>query len=398
MDFGRTFLDFKSLHAQDTMMTRNAFVLEKQETKDADTLLVSSLILLVGIGLGMLFSASYHRGLTVFKDPYYFVRRQALWVGMGGVLAVMAMKVPLEWTKRITPHILLVSLLLMGICLIPGVSPRLLGARRWIVLFGLSFQPSELAKLALVLYLAFILEKKQDRFNDPLNSILPPAVVILVFSALTYLQNDFSTAAFLFLLGFVCFYVAGVPLRYLVVFLLTIAPIGFYLLFTREHRVQRLLTFLNPGLDPTGTGFQVLAARNALLRGGFWGIGIGQGTRKLGGLPEAHSDFIAAVIGEELGLIGILLILGLFITFAARGYAIAYAMSAPYQRYLAFGLTSSILIQALTNLSVVSGIVPATGIPLPFISSGGSSLMISLIMCGLLLNLSRQVRSERGSL
>lgn len=379
-------------------MMRNAFVLEKQETKDADALLISVLILLVGLGLGMLFSASYHRGLTVFKDPYYFVRRQALWVVLGGVLAILAMKVPLEWVKRITPHILLVSLVLMAICLIPGATPKLLGARRWIVLLGFSFQPSELAKLALVLYLAFILDKKQDRLDDPVNSILPPAVVILVFSALTYLQNDFSTAAFLFLLGFVCFYVAGVPLRYLIFFLLSIAPIGIYLLFTKEHRVQRLLTFLNPGLDPTGAGFQVLAARNALLKGGFWGIGIGQGTRKLGGLPEAHSDFIAAVIGEELGWIGILLILGLFVTFAARGYSIAYAMSSPYHRYLAFGLTSSILIQALTNLSVVSGIVPATGIPLPFISSGGSSLLISMIMGGLLLNLSRQACMERGGL
>ncbi|GAB4374333.1 MAG: putative lipid II flippase FtsW [Spirochaetales bacterium] len=378
------------------MNMRNTFVLEKQETREADALLVSTMILLVGLGLGMLFSASYHRGLTVFQDPYYFIRRQVLWVGLGGLAAVLVSKVPLDWIRRVTPHILLVSLFLMGLCLVPGVSPKLLGARRWIVLFGFSFQPSELAKLAMVLYLAFILEKKQERLNDPVNSILPPAVVILVFAALTYLQNDFSTAAFLFILGFLCFYVAGVPFRYLGVFLLTTAPLGFYLMFTKEHRVQRLLTFLNPGLDPRGAGFQVLAARNALLRGGFWGIGIGQGTRKLGGLPEAHSDFIAAVIGEELGWIGILLVIGLFLTFAARGYSIAYTMNSAYHRYLAFGLTSSILIQALTNLSVISGIIPATGIPLPFISSGGSSMLISLIMCGLLLNLSRQIQPGKG--
>jgi cell division protein FtsW len=379
-------------------MIRKAFVPEKLERGEPDMILVSTLILLVGLGLGMLFSASYHRALTVFKDPYYFVRRQAIWVGLGTVGAYITMKVPLEYVKRVTPHILLLSIVTMTLCFIPGVSPKLLGAQRWIVLFGFSFQPSELAKLAMVLYLAFILDKKQDRLDDALNSVIPPAVVILVLVALTYLQNDFSTAAFLFFLGFVCFFIAGVRFRYLLIFGLAIAPVGVYLLLTKEHRIQRLLTFLNPGLDPTGAGFQVLAAKNALMRGGFWGIGIGQGTRKLGGIPEAHSDFIAAVIGEELGWIGILIVLGLFAAFAVRGYSLAYHLDTLYSRYLAFGLTSCIVIQALTNLSVVSGVLPATGIPLPFISSGGSSLVFSLIMSGLLLNLSRQDFSRDGGI
>jgi cell division protein FtsW len=204
------------------------------------------------------------------------------------------------------------------------------------------------------------------------------------------MQNDFSTALFILLLGLLMFFIAGVPLRYFLFLFFTVIPLAGILIFTREHRVRRLMTFLNPESDPTGTGYQVIAANSALRRGDFWGEGFGMGTEKLGGLPEAHSDFIFAVYAEEAGFIGVVLAIGFFVAFAVRGYGIALMYEEErFGFLLAFGITSCILYQTLVNMAVVSGLLPATGLPLPFFSHGGSAMVVALIMCGLLLNLSR---------
>jgi cell division protein FtsW len=171
-------------------------------------------------------------------------------------------------------------------------------------------------------------------------------------------------------------------------------PLATILLLSREHRVNRILAYLDPAHDPSDTGYQILASRTALVQGGFWGRGIGQGTRKFGALPEAHSDFVFASIGEELGFIGVAVVLILFLAFAYRGFSIAWSTDDTFEALLAFGLTAVILFQALLNMAVVSGLVPATGIPLPFFSQGGSSVFVTLVMCGLLLGLSRRVRGE----
>jgi cell division protein FtsW len=255
-----------------------------------------------------------------------------------------------------------------------------------------------MAKIAVILYLAFILNKKQEKLDDPVNSLLPPLIITAVFAGLTYLQNDFSTAVFLLLLGLSLFFIAEVKVRYILLMFAATLPVSLFLLFSKEHRVQRLITFLEPGRDPVGADYQVLAARNALLKGGFWGTGIGQGTRKLGGLPEAHSDFVFAVLAEELGFLGVLLVILLFLAFAYRGYTIALQCEDRYGFYLAFGATTCIIFQAMLNMAVVSGLVPATGIPLPFFSSGGSSVLAALTLCGLLVNLSRRVPPRNGAL
>ncbi len=376
---------------------RVQFVPDKIDRRPADALFISLIIILVGLGLGVLFSASYHRALTVFRDPYYFIRRQILWVTLGTAAAAVASTVSLSFLKRVTPGVVLLSLFLMLLCFVPGVAPRIMGARRWIVVMGQSFQPSELAKVAVILYLAFILQKKQDRLGDVVNSLLPPLLVTLAFAGLTYLQNDFSTAVFLLMLGLSLFFVARVRLRYIFLMFAAALPVGVYLLFSKEHRIRRILSFLEPGRDPVGADYQILAAKNALLKGGFWGTGIGQGTRKLGGLPEAHSDFVFAVLGEELGYLGVVLVVLLFLAFAYRGYAIAGRREDGYGFYLAFGATTCVLFQGLLNMAVVSGLVPATGIPLPFFSSGGSSVFITLVLCGLLVNLSRSSGEADGA-
>jgi cell division protein FtsW len=268
-----------------------------------------------------------------------------------------------------------------------------MGARRWIFLFGLSFQPSELAKLCLVIYLAAILSKKEDRLGDAVNSILPPLIVVTTFVAIILLQNDFSTALFVFAVCLAIFFVANVKLVYFLLLGSVVVPMGIILLFTREHRIQRLMAFLDPMKDPSGSGFQILQAREALAGGGLWGRGLGMGVKKLGSLPEAHSDFIFAVVGEELGLVGMLGVLLLFVLFALRGYAVARAAEDGGDRfgfYLAFGLTSMVVFQAVLNIAVVVGLVPATGIPLPFFSGGGSSILVTMTMGGLLVGVSRR--------
>lgn len=379
-------------------MMRTRFVPDKIERRPADAFFVSLIIILVGLGLGIMFSASYHRALTVFQDPYYFVRRQIIWIVLGSIAALFMSKVSLHFLERITVPLMLLSIVLMALCFVPGTAPRILGARRWIVIMGQSFQPSELAKVSLILYLSFILHRREDQIDDFVNSLLPPLLIILLFTGLTYLQNDFSTAVFLLMLGLSLFFVAQVRLRYLFLMLAAALPAGGFLLFSKQHRIQRILSFLEPGRDPVGADYQMLAAKNALVKGGFWGIGIGQGTRKLGGLPEAHSDFVFAVLGEELGFLGVVLVVFLFLAFAHRGYGVARKRRDPYGFYLAFGATTCILFQGLLNMAVVSGLVPATGIPLPFFSSGGSSLFSTLLLCGLLLNLSRSSGEIRGGI
>ena len=370
------------------------FDAERIEKRQFDLVFLTVLALLVGIGTTMLFSSSHFRAENLFADPLHFLRRQAAWVVLGAGAAIIAARLSLERLRSWIPSLLLVTFGLMVLTFIPGIGVRFLGARRWIFVFGYSFQPSELVKLALVIYLAHILSRKHARIDDPVNALLPPALVVALFVILIYLQNDFSTAGFVIVIAMTLFFTAGVPIRYFFSLGAMVLPLSLLMLLTKEHRVNRILAFIDPGRDPAGAGYQVLTARAALVHGGLWGTGVGGSVRKLGWLPEAHSDFVFAVIAEELGLIGVTLIVVLFATLAYRGYRIAYRSGNRFYSLLAFGLTSSIFRQTLLNMAVVSGVVPATGIPLPFFSSGGSSVFVTLVMCGLLLNISR--RNDSG--
>ena len=370
----------------------------------SDSVLVAALIVLTGSGLAVLLSASYFYGDRLFDDPLRFFRRQVLWVALGTLLATIAASVPLRYLRRAVLPLVAVSLPLVVLTSVPGIGLSAMGAQRWIVVGGLSFQPSELAKLALVVYLAHILDRKGNlaelSYGRTMRVIVPPMLVAGLFAALVYLQNDFSTPIFLVFMAMAMLWLAGVRMGLFAALAMAGTPLALMLLLTKEHRVLRLIAFLEPTADPAGSGYQVLAARDALARGGVWGTGIGRGQMKLGPLPEAHSDFIFAVAGEELGLVGVVLILGLFAVLAWRGYLIVRHHRDRFARYLAFGLTTSIVAQAFLNLAVVSSLVPATGLPLPFYSSGGSALLTTFVMCGLLVGLSRrpaQVDAERLS-
>ena len=369
--------------------------MERIEGDTGDLMLLLTLVTLIGLGAAVLFSASYPYAQAVFRDPYYFLKRQVLWILIGTVSALIAAQVPLDLVRKSVPLLVAGTFVLMLLTFVPGIGLPIQGARRWVFFFGISFEPSELVKLTLVVYLASIFSKKQDRIDDAVNALLPPLLVAAVFVALTYMQNDFSTAFFILVIALAMFLVAQVRVAYLLLLSVLVVPLGGVMLFTKTHRVRRLMAYLNPLADPQGSGYQVIASQTALSGGGLWGRGMGKGIKKLGGLPEAHSDFIFAVVGEEAGFLGALFVLLLFVLFAWRGYGIAFRAEDSFQRYLAFGLTTVVFLQAMLNIAVVAGLVPATGIPLPFFSSGGSSMLISLTACGLLINLSR-IRPHRG--
>ncbi len=359
-----------------------------------DAVLVIVLFLLIGFGLSALFSASHNWAEQLYGDPYRLVRRQALWVVLGIAVAMLAYHVPLDVLRSAVPLMIVAAVGLMAMTFVPGFGEEYLGGRRWILLFGSSFQPSELVKVVLVFYLAHIFDRKQDRLDDTVNSVVPALIVVGFFAALIYLQNDFSTAVFVATVALLIFFVARVRLRFFLSLGLVAAPLTTILLLTREHRVLRILAYIDPNLDRFGSGYQVLAAQRALVQGGLWGRGIGQSLQKYGSLPEPHSDFVFAVLGEELGFVGVLLVLGLFAALAIKGYHLAFTATSVFRSLLAFGLTSLIALQALLNMAVVCGLIPATGIPLPFFSHGGSAILMTLLVSGLLLNVAREEMRE----
>ncbi len=371
------------------------FQVEKETGKKIDPVLFYIMVLLLGTGLTFLFSSSYPNALRLGKAPEFFLKRQLIMVGAGIVGAAFFAAVPVDRLKKSVPLFLVLSFILSLAVL--AVGKEIQGARRWIVLAGHSFQPSELVKITVVLYISSVFSKKYDKI-DQLYTVSHPAVVVSLFALMIFGQNDFSTAIFLIFVAGAMFFIAGVKLRYFFSAFLAVIPFMLVLILSKEHRVKRLIAFIDPEKDPAGVGYQIIKAKAALVSGGLWGSGIGNGVKKFGTLPEAHSDFIFAVVGEETGFIGVFIIIILFIVFAVRGYAISLDCSRKgdyFSSFLGFGITTSILYQALMNMAVVSGVVPATGIPLPFFSHGGSSMLVTLLMCGMLLNISKNYHEKK---
>lgn len=346
-------------------------------------------LLLVGLGAAALFSASYSFCRVYLDDPLYMIRRQLIWIGLGSFLAYFISRTPLSFIKDSVPWILIAVIVLNLMTYIPGLGVIRGGARRWIEVFGISFQPSELVKVALILYLSRMLEKNRKRLDDMSHVLLPLYLVTVFFTGLIYFQNDFSSALFVFLLAFLLFFIAGVPLKNLAVFLGgSLLPLGF-MLAARSYRLERIRTWFRPMDDPGGSGYQILKAREALVEGGFWGVGIGQGQEKVG-FAAAHSDFVVAVIGEETGFLGIALLLAAFFMLLVKGYGLALSRKTLFSFYASIGLITALFFQVLINFAVVCGLIPVTGIPLPLFSSGGSSTLTAFIIFGLIFNMARE--------
>jgi cell division protein FtsW len=371
------------------------FSIERVETTKADTIIVACVIVLAGMGLATLFSASYDYALRFFNNPYYFLIRQGLALLVSVVALLICARVDLALVQKKIPLILAVTFGLSLLPFLPVIGMEKNGAARWFRIGPASFQPSELVKLVIVFYLAHIFSRKEGREEDDwTGTIVPPAVMTALSVLFVYAQNDFSTAVFVLFLGLCMFWIARVKIRYIISLIVVPLPIGLIMMFTQEHRVERIITFLRPKHDAQGISYQVNASLEALIQGGFWGKGIGMGTKKLGGIPEVQSDFVFAAFGEEVGFLGVVAVLAIVCLLSWRGYQAALASKTSFEYYLGFGLSTLFLYQVLANMAVVSGLVPATGMPMPFFSAGGSSLLATGVLCGFLLNISRRAPRE----
>ena len=346
-------------------------------------------LLLVFVGLVMVFSASAVMAKERFHSGYYFLLRQLGWAAAGIFAMVAAMKIDYRRYKHpgaVFTFLGVTALMLISVFFLD----RAHHTHRWIHWGAFSLQPSELAKPALILFLAFFLESRVKAINDWRNTILPAAVPTLIFIALIVFQPDLGTAIACACITACMLFVAGMDLRYLVYAVLSSLPLLYLLIFHVAYRRDRILAFLNPYSDPQGKGFHIIQSLVAVSTGGITGVGLMEGKQKLFYLPEPHTDFIFAVTAEELGLLGSLVVVVLFTIFLWRGIRTALRTQDMFGRFLAVGITSMIVVQALINISVVLGLMPTKGIPLPFVSYGGSSLFVTLASVGVLLNISKQ--------
>lgn len=350
-------------------------------------LVLGTTALLLGIGLIMVLSASSIFALVNYGSSFSIVTRQMIFAVLGVGGAVVAARIPLPLMRRMILPFLIVSVGLIGATFVPGVGIEVNGNRNWLPLFGgFQLQPSEFAKLALVLWIADLYARRQ-KYLGKVRYIITPMVPVAGFVALLVVgQHDLGTAVVIFAVIVGMLWIAGLPGRQMGGIVATLFVGLVVAVANAPHRVERLLNFTNPQADPDSAGFQAIHGMMALARGGFWGVGLGGSRQKWGSLPEAHTDFILAVIGEELGLLGTLVVLGLFIVLGFAGIRIAMRTREPFVRYAASGITIWLLIQAIINIGMVLGLLPVIGIPLPLISYGGSSLLVTLVSLGVLLN------------
>jgi cell division protein FtsW len=344
-------------------------------------------------GVVMVFSASAVWAGQRFDDPTHFSFKQVVAAALGVAVMFLIMKVDYHHYKKPMVVYSIISMV-VALCVLALVQPEVRGTHRWIQLPGFSFQPSELAKLGLVAFLAYFIDRRKGQINDARYTLLPIGVMAGVLSAVILLQKDLGTVLALMLITFILLYIAGLRLRWIGIASLLALPVGyiaFYLLvYLVPYRWNRILVFWDPWIDASGYGWQTIQGLTAVASGGIAGLGYMASRQKMFFLPDAHTDFIFAIIGEELGLLGTLFVLTMFAVFLWRG--LATAMRAPdlFGFYLALGLTLTICLQAFINMSVVLKLVPSKGIPLPFLSYGGSSFVVMLAAVGVLLNISQQ--------
>jgi len=353
-----------------------------------DLWLATAVLLLTAGGLVMVYSASAVKAGAELHDQFYFLKRQLLAAGLGMGTLLLGLRLGARGAEKLAYLLLGATVLALLLVLVPGVGRVAGGARRWINLGLFSFQPAELAKVALVLYLARSLAKKQEKMKLFSIGLLPHLLVTLLLVGLCLLQRDFGTGVVLALVLFAMLFAAGAKVSYLLLALLLAVPVAWRVVAGTPYRMQRIQAFLDPFQHKEGAGWQMVESLLGIGNGGWLGQGLGQGKGKLFYLPAAHTDFIAAVVAEEVGLIGIALLLLLYGIVAWRGFRAALRATDPFACYAALGLTVLITAQALINLSVVFVLLPTKGLTLPFVSYGGSSLITLLGAAGLLLALS----------
>lgn len=355
-----------------------------------DKWLYFATLVLVVVGLAMVFSASAVMARQSFGSPYYFLARQSLWAAIGLIGMTGLMQLDYRRYNRasvVFPFVGMTVILLLVAFLMRDSH----NTHRWIRIGPASFQPSEIAKPALVLFMAWFLQNRMSEIENVRQTILPAALPSLVFIALILKEPDLGTAMVCAGVTALMLWLAGMNFKYLGYAALAAAPVMYVMLFRVAWRRERLLAFMNPESDPLGKGYHILQSLIAVGSGGVKGVGYMDGAAKLFYLPEPHTDYIFATVAQELGLVGSLAVVGLFVFIGYRGMRTAILSRDPFARFLAFGITATILIQAFFNISVVLALVPTKGITLPFVSYGGTSLFIMLVLIGVLLNITREV-------
>lgn len=360
-----------------------------RQARPPDPGILLSVLCLLVIGIVMVYSSSAVKAEFQYKDQFYFLKRQLVWAGLGLVAMSFFSRFSFwHWQKAARPFFLL-SLALLIVVLLPGIGKVVNGARRWIGVGSLSFQPAELMKFAFVTYSALYFQQRRSRLGRFWSGVVPLLVVTGLLFGVILLEPDLGTAMTVGGTAFIMLFAAGANLWHLIGLVLSALPGLLWAVFGAEYRRRRFFAFLDPWADPQGSGFHIIQALYAIGSGGLFGVGLGQSRQKLFYLPEQHTDFIFAILGEELGFLGALLVLSLFFVFAWRGFRTALGAPDYFSGVLAIGITAMISLQALMNIAVVTASIPITGIPLPFISFGGSSLVFTLAAVGVLLNISR---------
>ena len=347
------------------------------------------LISLIGIGIIMIYSASSIYAEKQLGNEFYFLTRQLIHLVVGLVFFRIAIKFHYLKYKQYIPILMFVTFVLLILVLIPGIGKQVGNARRWIRIGGIGFQPSELLKITLIIWAAGFLERKKRVLGYFSQGILPSLIVISCFCLLLILQPDFGTSVLIAVTLLLMVFVAGVKTSHMVVSFVGLSTIGFWLIISKAYRMRRIMGFLDPWADPLDSGFQLIQSMVAYGTGGLFGRNLGDSRQKLFFLPESHTVFIFSILAEETGFIGVSLVILLLVLLMIKGFEIAVTCPDDFGRNLAFGVTIILILQSFFNIGVVIGLLPTKGIPLPFISYGGSSLIVSMFMVGILLNISK---------
>lgn len=362
-----------------------------------DIVLIVCLFSLILIGIVMMTSASISFADKHYGDAFYYAERQFIYISLGLMIAFVTWKIPLSVWYTLRPVLLMIGLLLLAAVLLPGVGHTVNGSTRWMRLGGVNVQISEIVKILIIIFLAGYLSKQQALLNQSSKPVIVPIVMLLLVGALLLMEPDFGATVVIFATAFSMMFLAGVQLRFFVVFG-SLAAAGFAVLaYTSPYRLQRLTSFLDPWADPFNSGFQLSQSLIAFGRGEWFGVGLGESVQKLFYLPEAHTDFVFAVIAEELGVIGALVVITLYTCIAWRALVIGRAcqkLEKYFAAYIAFGVGSWLLFQAYVNVGVNMGVLPTKGLTLPFMSYGGSSIVMACFSLALLLRADYELRFQ----
>ncbi len=358
-----------------------------------DVQLLFPVLFLVGIGIVMVYSASSALALKKFGTDYLFLKKQALFALLGLGTLVGCRHFPYQWYRPLAYPLLVVALVLLIAVAFSGYGQSAGGAQRWLRLGKLSFQPAEFARFALIVFLAYSLDKKGPRLKEFAIGFVPHVFVFTALAACIFMQPDFGSVIILGAITWLMMFIGGVRCRYLLSSLLVVVPIAYYFLINAEYRVKRLLSFLDPWQYSNDAGYQTVHSLMAFGTGGMWGVGIGKGYQKLFYLPEPHTDFIFSVIGEEFGLLGVLIIIVLYMLILAKGVQIARRAPDMFASLMAIGLTAAMGLQVCINMGVSLGLLPTKGLTLPFLSYGGTSLLLNMASVGILMNISAARRT-----